>query len=526
MNQVIKHFAGRRKQQGQVLPIAMFLLLIICASVLFMFNSGQMVQEKIRLTNAGDASVYAGALKMTRMLNFNSLTNRAMVINSMNIGHAVGIASWIEQTETAMNEISDFDEEHDQTILYQVYGPQAVVVKSLLSASKQTYMKYLAMAMRSHWGSQKVLSNTQGTILDAKEPEGAAYRDFGSVIRQVRKFNRLNYALEDGLQDDDEGDKEAEGGSDDEMEFYAKLLEVDRADTHADVLYDFDWSHDVFNTGFQKRGENESLDRMIEVTLNEREQNHEFLTDRGWTSAAVYLLRIGPYTIPIPGVVKKRGSTEFVGDQMRGQAAVDSLSIHWAGMAENKFGWGHVYSNDEIDDEGKDYADSKSDNPQAHDEALKDGSSPNPFPQDLWYDELKQFPQGAIPNYAELGPGMMGKEDPIFNITGRNHRKMKATRTIAGDNSLNSNSIKPTGRLELYEGNLKENEEMEYSSIASAQAIFERPVEREDGRTEIGNMFNPYWHVRWVNVSDENREKAQQHFGELNGLEITIPSAP
>lgn len=46
MNQVIKHFAGRRKQQGQVLPIAMFLLLIICASVLFMFNSGQMVQEK------------------------------------------------------------------------------------------------------------------------------------------------------------------------------------------------------------------------------------------------------------------------------------------------------------------------------------------------------------------------------------------------------------------------------------------------------------------------------------------------
>lgn len=525
-------------QHGQVLPITVVFLLIILSVMLFIYNSGQMVQEKLRLTNTADAAAMGGANRVTRMLNYISYTNRAQVINSINIGYAVGLASWLEQTRMAVKNMAEFDSDYDQQVLLTVYpGFKFGPMRSLMEENQRLYNFMLKNAILSHWSAQKAMAHHvgSGAVMDAEEEEGEIYRDFGSVIRTVRKFNRLNYALEKGYEpgykysmstgwasdqrDKYEGDKEALGGSKAEEEFYAKMVAKDSGKSHSEVLFDFDWSHDVPNTSFAKRGENEPLDRMIEVTRAERE-NHDFLTDRGWNAVTYLYKQIGPYRIMIPGVAKKRGSSELYGDQADGWGALDSLSVHWVGLVEHKFGWAHAASNSDVDGEDNGFAGSRSDNPNAHSEAKN--NSVNGFPTDQSYDQVTEWAVGAVPNYGELGPAMMEKDDPIFYTTARNYRKVNATRTIAAENELNSNAIKPAGRLEIYEGNMKENDQIEYSSIASAQSYFDRPEKRADGREEKGSMFNPYWHTALVTVSDENRRKAQEQHGEFNNLDIYL----
>ena len=81
-----------RQQTGQVLPLALVLLVAVAAILFYMFNSGQLVQEKLRLTNTADAVAFSAGVFEARMLNYDAYTNRAIIANQIAIGQAVGIA--------------------------------------------------------------------------------------------------------------------------------------------------------------------------------------------------------------------------------------------------------------------------------------------------------------------------------------------------------------------------------------------------------------------------------------------------
>lgn len=84
----------RLNQQGQALPLALVLLVAVAALAFYMFNTGQLVQEKIRLTNTADAVAYSAGVYEARVLNYDAYTNRAIIANEIAIGQAVGLASW------------------------------------------------------------------------------------------------------------------------------------------------------------------------------------------------------------------------------------------------------------------------------------------------------------------------------------------------------------------------------------------------------------------------------------------------
>ena len=56
------HAHVSKRQTGQVLPLAVVLLIAVAATVFYMFNSGQLVQEKLRLTNTADAVAFSAGV--------------------------------------------------------------------------------------------------------------------------------------------------------------------------------------------------------------------------------------------------------------------------------------------------------------------------------------------------------------------------------------------------------------------------------------------------------------------------------
>ena len=86
--------AGYGRERGQVLALLLMLLAALIGSLLFVFNSGQIVAAKVRLVGAADAAAYSAALSEARALNFQAYMNRAMVANEVAIAQLVSLRSW------------------------------------------------------------------------------------------------------------------------------------------------------------------------------------------------------------------------------------------------------------------------------------------------------------------------------------------------------------------------------------------------------------------------------------------------
>lgn len=77
-----------------MLALLLMLMAALLGSMLFVFNSGQVVSAKLRLVGAADAAAYSGALSEARSLNFQSYMNRAIVANEVAVAQFVSLQSW------------------------------------------------------------------------------------------------------------------------------------------------------------------------------------------------------------------------------------------------------------------------------------------------------------------------------------------------------------------------------------------------------------------------------------------------
>jgi hypothetical protein len=85
---------SRTSQQGQVLVMALGLMLLGAAGLYLMFSAGQLLTAKHRLVNAADASAWSAGVWRARVLNYHAYSNRAIVANEVAIAQAVTLASW------------------------------------------------------------------------------------------------------------------------------------------------------------------------------------------------------------------------------------------------------------------------------------------------------------------------------------------------------------------------------------------------------------------------------------------------
>jgi hypothetical protein len=83
-----------RPQAGQALVVMLAFLAILTGAFALVFSTGQVVNDKIRLTNAVDAAAYSAAAWQARSLNYQAYLNRAMVANEVAIAQLVSLRSW------------------------------------------------------------------------------------------------------------------------------------------------------------------------------------------------------------------------------------------------------------------------------------------------------------------------------------------------------------------------------------------------------------------------------------------------
>jgi hypothetical protein len=105
LERTLDSLQNRRRQVGQIAPVALFGILIASAALVLMYNTGQKITEKSNVTNAADAAAYSGAVWTARHLNFLAYSNRAMVANHIAVGHYVSYTSWLRYVHESIEEV-------------------------------------------------------------------------------------------------------------------------------------------------------------------------------------------------------------------------------------------------------------------------------------------------------------------------------------------------------------------------------------------------------------------------------------
>jgi len=96
----------------------------------------------------------------------------------------------------------------------------------------------------------------------------------------------------------------------------------------------------------------------------------------------------------------------------------------------------------------------------------------------------------AARDYGPGNPNASRRDSPLLRFAIRLTRdKLQANISTA------RSPVKPSGRLDLSQGD--EAKEV-MAARSTAEVFFERPVARNDRRTELASTFNPFWQVRLI----------------------------
>lgn len=82
--------------RGQALPLALGLAAVGAIALVMLYNGGQTVAARVRLTHAADAAAYSGALVQARALNLLAYINRTQVAHQVAMAHLVTLATWAQ----------------------------------------------------------------------------------------------------------------------------------------------------------------------------------------------------------------------------------------------------------------------------------------------------------------------------------------------------------------------------------------------------------------------------------------------
>lgn len=86
--------SARSRVGGQALVLFVVMIGVLSLGLILLFNTGQAVNKKVRLTHAADAAAYSVAVQQARVMNYAAYANRARVANEVAIAQMVSLWSW------------------------------------------------------------------------------------------------------------------------------------------------------------------------------------------------------------------------------------------------------------------------------------------------------------------------------------------------------------------------------------------------------------------------------------------------
>ena len=464
-----------RTRRGQVLPLGLVFLVICCASLLFMYSAGKVVDEKLTVTNAADAAAYSAGIAHARALNYEAYTNRAIIANELAIAQAVSMVSWVRYFEAGVYNVATLD---DLVIQHLIAGgiPIAAVLSGTAYLDAWTGGTALAdiVEIIEYINSLGIINIHAGAILALRGSQVLTDEAFSSGVPQTDLAREVARRSDASLD-----------------------LELIRTSSG---LAGFTSTYGRADIGGDARG------RLADTVMRSRD---EFTASRGFT-------HFGPN---IPFVqrnvsLRKRGGTDLVNfDEWQ---AADTLAVHrqvwpcfrkgiprWcdpeeisiAGAARSETG-----SSGGNGGSGS-YGRSTEDNPRTTSSAL----SAN--------EDLREL--GAV-----VWTGLSDTQDVTDLNATRDQRigisffvfKPENTSRSAGRNP----NVNPTGQLGAFDAAAPGGR---IASLSRAEVFFSRPEARPDGRRELASLYSPYWQSRLVAPTTADRLYAATR---QNGLALGL----
>ena len=419
----------------------LFVLLASLGSLFFLFNTGQLSAEKTKLVNTADAVAYSAGVMHARALNFNSYTNRAMIADEILVAQMVSTISWARYIDQHAS--------NAPTLLCNTYYN---IPFGLLM------LKYTPLCMGLAYPGARNLIKTTEQVVEIAGRTAVGLSEAAKLnlqLAQSTMFVTLVAGRHDLLQQVADANYKNDG-----------VVKVDDALTQAlftDDLLRFDGGPFIS----LYTGNDRTRFRNFEVQTAMKDG---FVQNRAWSDSTFPSL--GCFVQP-QGSANRTGSTTMNGFtewRATDRATFTKRSWHWSLFSSG----------------------CKTDISRTM------GSATVRARQNAGGNDL---PYSGVPNYYELSAKALtytpenqdtSKRDPRLRFAIRLTRANTEAKT-----SMGKSQIKPTGELNIFQGKEAKNV---MAAVATSEVFFERS-KRENGKTELASLFNPFWQVHLVGNS-------------------------
>ncbi|MBD9434321.1 hypothetical protein IB257_30665 [Achromobacter sp. ACM03] len=460
------------QQRGQALVLGLLMAAVGGISLVVLYNLGQTVGARQRLTHAADAAAYSGALEQARALNALAYINRTQIAHQVAMAHLVTLAASAQYARTMQ---SQRDRRNPPAgLIAMLFGPD-------VGAAYQTVR----------------------AVPDAEQRLASAFGEHDRVVHQV-----LEAAAASAVS----------GLAASRERIMKKVLSANLSDDAP--LPDGDAAH---VRGLSLRLLTDGWPGYVGRRLATREaglrpaveqaaERYGFLHRRNVTRRNPWMVH--PLCPLHRHELRRRGSTWLGPDGRWG--ALDTQSYHalrfnrWRGcyFREYAVGWGTAQGQKIKAPEGLEYVEeppldfSEQDFwrwvEQSTNWDLLDGFT-NPMANSYAMAAAQRWPGRGLPAYRDIALPRSG--DPLrFAVTVR--LAGASLKTTDGDSAVRT----PLGAFRY----AALGPEDAVTVTSAAETYFARPERRADGRDELATLFRPYWQARLSAVSAAEAAQARR----------------
>lgn len=451
---------SHKYQRGQALVFGIFLLFISLLTMFYLFNTGQLTREKTKLVNTADAVAYSGGLLEARALNFDAYANRAMLANEVAIAQMVSVSSWAQYIGGLPAGMALNYGYYCLEPIGKGMAPTAALCAGAQYASAviepaAEAIELAAEAVTTASEAFKAILKTSQTLLHAQ-----LMISRGQLMQAVADANYQNdgsVVVDQGLLDD---------------------------------------NFSTFTHKYVKNGDKGEERGRIGDLAKAAAYKDDFVHQRSWTDISKLPTCVDPLSLLHFDHMDRRGGTELLGyDEWK---AMDTASHHrwylvtpgwheffipYCAQYESPLSSGAQEALNGDEQNGGSYGGSLSDNPVASGMA-----------------SASQWSYTGIPEIYDLSADALKEKNPKLRLAVRLTRAKDQARTSDG-----ASFVKVGGRLAVYNGKQAAGV---IAAVSSAEVYFDRPEKRQDGKKELGSLFNPFWHVRLAPVSGAIKDTA------------------
>tara|TARA_R110001592_G_C13189889_1_gene752289 strand:+ start:1478 stop:2950 length:1473 start_codon:yes stop_codon:yes gene_type:complete len=460
------------KQRGQALVYVIAMAGILGLTIAYIFNVGQITNEKTKLQNTTDAAAYSIVMVQSRDMNFKAYTNRAMVANHVAVAQAVALTSWTRWLEVFATNFQRIT--------------SSIPILNFITAGFSSASKGIAKVTEA---SMSVMVSAIDLILDTLETSQMAFHTATMIVAK-QTFDEVVKA----------NDPDVNAG----LVATANNIK-DFVSSHATFTTRWDPSvvRNKASSGSNKWKNNKyKMDEFRDITLQSRDG---FTKGRNKT-----VLKFGGKALRFEVKALKEGKTQLTAGLNRSSyapyynwSAEDTFSFHlrkykfsgwkmkWKSWKEiAPVGWGGAQSYKSFDDRVNWRFEFKSKNPNA----LKAAEYQFGYEKSIGtYSGLRKY-------YSVSQKGLIKGSGGITVLLEKPQSSGKG-----GIRTSQSIGLTRTGSpldIESKGGFINNT----LAAMAKAETYFVRPTDdkgnntRTDKKREYGSAFNPYWQPRLIDI--------------------------